>query len=209
MLQSPGASRNRDMLGRDAELHVVGEIEVGSLFGLDDNDGLFCEVSVERGKYWLPLCRMAEVVQQTQTSYPDEAGVYVWNHPIDLHLVTTSVAGWPRLRFQVWRLDTLGRVDIVSYGTCVIPSSPGHYEFECSTWTPLGSFADEVAAAFVGNRPQLTDLDLIDRQAKERHRIATSASGNIRLSLDVVVRNFNAHGLSCSSRLTEATGKNT
>jgi hypothetical protein len=39
---------------------------------------------------------------QTHTDYPMESGeMAVWAHPIDLHLATTNVQGWPKLLMQV------------------------------------------------------------------------------------------------------------
>jgi len=32
----------------------------------------------------------------------------IWNHPIDLHFYTRSLAGWPQLVFEVGRLDMYG-----------------------------------------------------------------------------------------------------
>jgi hypothetical protein len=32
----------------------------------------------------------------------------VWNHPLDLHFYTSSLAGWPQLVFEVGSLDFYG-----------------------------------------------------------------------------------------------------
>lgn len=39
----------------------------------------------------------------------------VWNHPIDLHLFSQSVQGWPRLLFEVYHLDSYGGKDLCRY----------------------------------------------------------------------------------------------
>lgn len=36
---------------------------------------------------------------------------YVFNHPIDFHYIADSVASWPQLHLQVFKLDAAGRVE--------------------------------------------------------------------------------------------------
>ncbi|CEM16014.1 unnamed protein product [Vitrella brassicaformis CCMP3155] len=161
-------------------------------------------MSVEAGPHWLPLSRAGEGPVQTQTAYTDVESIHVWNHPVDLHYATTSIAGWPRVRLQIWRLDEFGRVFVVSYGTSSLPTLAGHYEVDVNTWTPLGTFAEELYAHYVGGRPQLTQLEVIDKHAKDRSRLYAASSGTVRISLDVIVRNFEHHGLSSQPRVREA-----
>ena len=65
-------------------------------------------------------------------------GMHAFNHPLDLHYVTPSMEGWPRLHLQVLRLDAAGCVEAVAYGALALPMYPGHSELECRTWTPVG-----------------------------------------------------------------------
>ena len=36
---------------------------------------------------------------------------YVFNHPLDFHFIADSLAGWPKLHVQVFKLDAAGRVE--------------------------------------------------------------------------------------------------
>ena len=38
-----------------------------------------------------------------------------WNHPVDLHFFTTTIQGWPRLQFEVWRLDEHGGREVCTF----------------------------------------------------------------------------------------------
>lgn len=57
------------------------------------------------GKFWSHLA--GEQYGQTHTVYPlpedGDQALAVWNHPLDVHLTSASIQGWPRLIFQVRR----------------------------------------------------------------------------------------------------------
>lgn len=36
---------------------------------------------------------------------------YVFNHPIDFHFIADSVANWPKLHLQIFKLDACGRIE--------------------------------------------------------------------------------------------------
>jgi len=172
------------------EVHFIGEIEYGSHFST--LDGVFVDFRITSGDAWWSLA--SQTSDQTQTSYPDENECYVWCHPLDLHFAATSLAQWPRLQLQVLRLDDFGRVEPISYGVICLPSTPGHYELKCPTWMVRGTPYEELMAAFVGGKPQLAEnLEVIDARASinpERATLLTQPSGNVHVSLDVVLRNF-------------------
>ena len=60
------------------------------------------------GKYWSHLA--GEQYGQTHTVYtlPEdgEGAMATWNHPLDIHLTTTSIQGWPRILVQVRKRET-------------------------------------------------------------------------------------------------------
>jgi hypothetical protein len=48
-------------------------------------------------------------------------------HPIDIHLSTQSIQGWPKIHVEVWHHDDYNRQEIYGYGTVFIPTSPGQH----------------------------------------------------------------------------------
>ncbi|CAE7689126.1 b9d2 [Symbiodinium pilosum] len=135
--------------GEEFELHFIGELEFGWEFpGLSSDDGLFIDYAAEAGSDWLPIARKEGFVGQTQTTYADAEGVYVFNHPLDFHFIADSLAGWPQLHVQVFKLDAAGRVETIAYGSSALPSMPGHAELTCRTWRPLKSSIMEEAGTF-------------------------------------------------------------
>ncbi|KAE9412626.1 hypothetical protein Angca_002923, partial [Angiostrongylus cantonensis] len=65
---------------------------------------------------------------QTQTDLPSVYEEAYFAHPIDLHLVTKTIQGWPRIELQVWHHDTFGRQELLGYGSIFVPSSPGEHQ---------------------------------------------------------------------------------
>jgi len=43
----------------------------------------------------------------------------VWSHPIDVHYACHSPVGWPKLVFQVLKLDQYGRYDLGAPFCCL------------------------------------------------------------------------------------------
>lgn len=37
-------------------------------------------------------------------------------HPIDLHLATQTIQGWPKIHLEVWHHDDYNRQEIYGYG---------------------------------------------------------------------------------------------
>ena len=48
-------------------------------------------------------------------------------HRTFMHFRILNSQGWPRLVFQVSRLDDYGRLDLAGYGFCHIPTAPGEW----------------------------------------------------------------------------------
>ena len=36
----------------------------------------------------------------------------VWAHPIDVHYTLKGIEGWPRLKLEVWGVDSFGRNEL-------------------------------------------------------------------------------------------------
>mmetsp|Transcript_73600 Transcript_73600/g.137544 ORF Transcript_73600/g.137544 Transcript_73600/m.137544 type:complete len:242 (-) Transcript_73600:21-746(-) len=199
-----GASAARSNWEDDFELFFIGELEFGLHFpDLSFKEGLFVDYSVHAGEKWLAMSGPEGYVGQTQTAYADPDGVYVFNHPINFHFVTVSIAGWPRLHLQVGRLDEAGRADTVSYGSISLPLRPGHSELSCKTWTPVsGSMINEARAVHgLGRTELLSRQEVLDGQNKEaRVQLVTKNSGTVRISVDTIFRNAKLHGFAVSER---------
>ncbi|CAE8611400.1 unnamed protein product [Polarella glacialis] len=195
------------------EVHYIGELEVGWEFpALESNEGLFVDYSADAGSEWLPIARKEGFVGQTQTSYADAGGVYVFNHPIDFHFIADSLDRWPRLHVQVFKLDAAGRVETVSYGSVNLPSMSGHSEITCRTWRPLNmsTFDEARAAHAVGGDAGMLPAgraDILDGRVPEvRSKMVTKTSGTVCLSLDTVLRNAGKHGILLPHRASGGAG---
>lgn len=108
---------------------------------------------------------------------------------------TSFLQGWPRLLFQVWKLDDIGRLDVEGYGFLHIPTTPGMHELKCSLWRPLGTDADELAAFFVGGKPTLSNTSILFSTANERYRLRSAPSGNVFCRLDLIFRYLDLHAI--------------
>ena len=93
-----------------AEVHLIGEILGASDFS---QNSLFCKWSIISGGAWKNLQGLGE--GQTQVDQPSLGNNPKWSHPIDLHLATKGLQGWPKLHLQVFHQDSFGRYYIIKY----------------------------------------------------------------------------------------------
>lgn len=64
---------------------------------------------------------------------------------------------------QVSCLDSIGRSWVVGYGSCNIPSSPGHHTVQVSCWAPAATtVTDKLRQIFIGGSHELTQTDLVN-----------------------------------------------
>jgi B9 domain-containing protein 2 len=131
---------------------------------------------------------------QTQVDHPQDSNVAKWGHPIDIHLATKGLQGWPKLHVQVWHEDFYGRHEIYGYGVCHVPTTPGMHEIECVCWKPVGSFLDQMKSFFLGGGPELLSVDLI-HSSEKRQRLRTESTGNVCIKIGVILRNFDKFGV--------------
>lgn len=124
-----------------AEVHLIGELVGGDGFC---STNLFCKWGLVVGSAWKVLEGQHE--GQTQVDHPQDGGFAKWSHPIDIHLATKGLQGWPKLHFQVWDEDMFGRNSLCGYGFCHVPTSPGHHDLTCITWRPTGSYLDQITS---------------------------------------------------------------
>ncbi|WKY08057.1 hypothetical protein Q1695_007507 [Nippostrongylus brasiliensis] len=164
-----------------AEVYISGQIESADGFG---DNRVCCRWTLQTGGGW----RVVEgaVEGQTQTDLPSVYEEAYFAHPIDLHLATKTIQGWPRIQLQVWHHDVYGRQELTGYGSLFIPSAPGEHELTCHIWRPKGSAREEVMQRFIGGGLQ---------DATERLRISTVAMGRVRLRLSIITRHFEQFGI--------------
>ncbi|XJO74875.1 hypothetical protein BDV3_005632 [Batrachochytrium dendrobatidis] len=172
-----------------AELHILGTLVGASEF---PKATLCCQWELTAGEKWTPI--EGDLSGQTHVDVPLDSNLCVWSHPIDIHLTTTSLLGWPKIRVQVYYQDMFGRNELYGYGFAHIPSSPGLHKIDISTWRPVGTPSDQIWSYFLGATPQLKNLDLIDTPT-DRFRLITASMGKVHLEINVMLRNFHNHGI--------------
>eukprot|EP00922_Rhytidocystis_sp_ex-Travisia-forbesii_P019035 GHVS01028256.1.p1 GENE.GHVS01028256.1~~GHVS01028256.1.p1 ORF type:complete len:573 (-),score=73.63 GHVS01028256.1:916-2634(-) len=198
-----------------AEVHFIGQIEFGENFGTSwSNAGLLCEFVVETGDEWVPLSSQADdaVTQLTQVAHVGRGGFCMWSHPLDLYFGTSSVVGWPRLSLQIWAI-TQTSAKPTAYGTVYLPTSRGHHELICRTWSPAGAYSAELAESYFNKksylptpeapnsttRPMDTSIYQTFYEDEEtRAKLTTMTSGSVHISLDVITKHFTANGIQLS-----------
>ena len=177
-----------------------GELEVGGPFpDIAASERLAVDYAVVAGSGWVPMCSGEGYSGQTQAAAADGEGRHIFNHPLDLHFFTASIAGWPRLHVQVLKLDRNGRMQTVSYGSVALPLAPGYQELHCGTWAPVSTTLRGRMSAACGfgsahiNVPRSALLD--GRLPEVRSEMITRTSGAICLTMDTVLRNAHIHGI--------------
>lgn len=185
--------RIRTAVDRIPEVHFLGEITFGESCSTASNNCISCRWRIEWGKSWSSLA--GECRGQSQFSLRRGDGHAIWNHPIDLHLISASVQGWPRMIVQLWELDEYGRAGLAGYGFCHLPINAGQaINIDIPCWRPCGSSREELHALFLGTKPNLTNDDIIFSSSwKNRCRIVTVPAGKVHLCFNVIHRHFVEH----------------
>ena len=60
---------------------------------------------------------------------------FVWNFPVDVQYRSTNPHGWPRLVLVLYDRDVL----IKGYGSCLLPTKPGHHTKYVRMFVPASS----------------------------------------------------------------------
>ncbi|NWU73975.1 B9D2 protein, partial [Pterocles burchelli] len=175
-----------------AELHLIGQIVGGSGF---PHRRLFCKWGLHAGGAWKLLSGLDS--GQTQVDDPQADDVTYWCHPLDVHFVTKGLQGWPKLHLQVWHQDELGRSEVLGYGFCHVPVTPGCHPLACVTWRPRGTWRERWSQRWLGGGPQLRAPPHLVTAATDRFRLRTEAAGTVHLQLGVVLRHFGRFGVEC------------
>lgn len=180
------------------EVHLIGEIVCG--YGFGSIGGFTCKWRVEYGERWIHIA--GNQFGRTQQDYPSTApwtsdpNVVVWSHPIDLHFATSAFQGWPKLIFQVWRVDSSMELHVVGYGFVPVPFAAGQHKLWVSLWRPLGTSKEELDVQIYGRTPELRSDDVIFNAAwSDRCRLRTVSTGTVLVNLGVLLRHFQAGGI--------------
>ncbi|KAK4873315.1 hypothetical protein RN001_015344 [Aquatica leii] len=112
-----------------AEVHIIGEISNAKRF---PKQSLFCKWSLQCGNNWNLISGKKEGQTHVVSSEFDED--CRWCFPIDVHLATKGVQGWPKIYIEVYHLDWWGRSHLFGYGYVIVPTTPGAHQLECYTW---------------------------------------------------------------------------
>lgn len=175
-----------------AEVHIIGQLVEGLDF---DDRSLFAKWSLNAGSCWRALEGFTEGQTHLSLKSTIEPRSHPWSHPIDVHYVTKGLQGWPRLEFQVWDVDWLGKCNISAYGFLSVPSSAGHHELTCHTWRPVGDFRRRLIDSITGYRMHLVDPSDILSNGLNRHVIQSQSMGTLRVSLTLVLKDFQEYGV--------------
>lgn len=132
---------------------------------------------------------------KTHSDYPNDDEAAVWAHPVDVHYALRGIDGWPRLKLEVWGVDSFGRCEIAGYGMCIIPTSPGMHELTCPLWRPCGTLRERLSTFFLGGAPTLRHTEVVSSSV-DRFRLHTEATGEVYCKLAVVTKDFGRHGVS-------------
>lgn len=183
-----------------AEVHLIGQVLEASGF---DEKSLFARWTLQTTSHWTVL----EGLKQGQTHLSDMSVIsnqsdnvetisnrYIWSHPIDIHYVTKGLSGWPKFEFQVWGVDWLGKANISSYGFLNVPMNPGYHELICYTWRPVGDIRRRFIDYITGHRMHIVDTSDPIINGLQRHAIQAQSMGQIRIELNVIMKDFGNYG---------------
>uniref|UniRef100_A0A7S0VBP4 B9 domain-containing protein 2 n=1 Tax=Polytomella parva TaxID=51329 RepID=A0A7S0VBP4_9CHLO len=167
-----------------AEVHIIGQLLGATGF---NSQNLFCKWGIVAGRNWELL--EGNDQGQTHLDEAEDGEMVIWSHPLDVHFATCGLVGWPKIHFQIWSQDSYGRNDIMGYGFCHVPTTPGTHELSCATWVPEGSLGEKIRSFFLGGNPRLRAEEVVFTP-QDRYRLRTTTSGLVHLSLSLMFKDF-------------------
>eukprot|EP01029_Cantina_marsupialis_P008652 TRINITY_DN2040_c0_g1_i2.p1 TRINITY_DN2040_c0_g1~~TRINITY_DN2040_c0_g1_i2.p1 ORF type:complete len:218 (+),score=26.87 TRINITY_DN2040_c0_g1_i2:312-965(+) len=174
----------RKQFTNQPELFIMGDILSGTDFGT----AVACKFNIVAGSNWTLLS--GEIEGQTHSCVPQRDSV-IFSHPLDAHFTTTSMEGWPKIKFEVLKLNKYGRSETLGYGLIQIPCCAGEFDIECPTWRPIGGTKDKLEEYFIERTVQLLSNETVLEAAHtNRCRISTTATGVLFLRLNIILRHF-------------------
>ena len=87
-------------------------------------------------------------------------------------------------------------VDLISYGTTILPNTSGYHEIEFETWSLKGNVTQETLGFFLGSKPLMNTSDPVSSDLDNRKQIISKPGPTVHLNVEVILRNFTFHSLS-------------
>lgn len=102
------------------------------------------------GSLWKFIEGQSEGQTATDSNRLDVKSIFA--HPIDLHLATRGIQGWPKLSVEVFSVNALKQFYPVGFGFNYIPTTPGFHKLRIATWriAPLTVFDSIKEKFFTG-----------------------------------------------------------
>ncbi|XP_065566353.1 B9 domain-containing protein 2-like [Artemia franciscana] len=169
-----------------AEIHMIGEIH----YFLDNKKRIAgARWSLLYGPKWKTISGQDDC--RTQFDEPYFGKQCTWSAPIDLHLLTTSVDGWPQFIFKILRKDfDTGTISLIGYGSCHVPSVPGQHSLKGFIWKPIGiaeeSTAQESSESFRKSKVWSSAF---------RHQLETKPVGSVDITVTLIFKSMNCLGV--------------
>ncbi|CAD7083439.1 unnamed protein product [Hermetia illucens] len=173
-----------------AELHIIGQIVKAIEF---EEPKLFCKWSIQIGSSWKVVEGESEGQTVTALDRLEESSTFA--HPIDVHLGTRGVQGWPKIHVEIFAVNAVNNSWPVGFGFIHIPTQPGYHLLEINTWkiAPY-TFLDKLRERFWSGGYTLSRSDLI-YSGTERYKILTKSSGKVLVEVMLLYRNFAKFGV--------------
>ncbi|XP_030556133.1 B9 domain-containing protein 2 [Drosophila novamexicana] len=173
-----------------AEVHIIGQILKAVDF---DEPHLYCKWSLQSGNAWRLV--QGELQGQTHVSSHRLQNSSDFAQPLDIHLCTAAIQGWPRLLVEVYAVNVLQQCWPVGYGFAHMPSTPGAHRLEINTWKIApNSWWQSIKERFGGGGAALHKTDLL-YSGVERYKLLTRSSGKIIVELSLIFRKFEEYGV--------------
>uniref|UniRef100_A0A182WLW1 Tectonic-1-3 N-terminal domain-containing protein n=1 Tax=Anopheles minimus TaxID=112268 RepID=A0A182WLW1_9DIPT len=168
-----------------AELYIIGELKTAVDF---EEPNLFCRWSVQYGSSWKAIEGHTEGQSCCSTSRIEQRSDF--STPIDLHLVTRGLQGWPKLHVEVYAVNALQHYWPVGYGFAFVPVCPGQHRVRIATWKVSSArVADTVREKFHTGGFSLAKSD-IAFTGIERYKLLTKTAGSVELDLMLIFKHF-------------------
>ena len=174
------------------EVYFIGQILGAS--NIYSKEGFFCDIQLESGDDWKLLSCNSNTIQ-THTSYADYDNYANFSHPFDLQYAIKSLNGWPKLICRIWKLDDTSKIDVYSYGCCILPNTSGHHEISFNTWILQGDLKSEILSYYINTKPKMNTVDPVSNNLSERKEILSRPGPVVHVSCDVLLRNFSFHSI--------------
>lgn len=193
-----------------AEVYIVGQIFSAENFrepnlflrwnfqaGLCFAWKIFSQTKIERkffvGSLWKFIEGQSEGQTATDSNRLDSKSIFA--HPIDLHLATRGIQGWPKLSVEVFSVNALKQFYPVGVGFTYVPTNPGFHRIVIATWkiAPL-TFVDSIKEKFYTGGFTIIKKDLI-HSGIERYKISTISSGFVCVELSLVFKHFRKYNI--------------